>query len=208
MDRFPPHKVLILESSFRQSPYPSDQEIQSLAQRLKEKTKRIKTWFSNRRTKAKRILAKIRNQSEKRVHFKCVRGKYIWKACSSNTVIHPSNTSALITHSSSFDMCLSTSDVIVSNQSSTPLEIAPPNHITSSGQRITRTKRPRSCFTCESENNIAADRKERYARGRRYDGYDRKTLQERMENPQYDGYGRKTLQERMENPQYTTGMIG
>ncbi|XP_062567410.1 POU domain, class 2, transcription factor 3-like [Saccostrea cucullata] len=179
MDRFPPHKVLILESSFRQSPYPSGQEIQSLADRLKEKTKRIKNWFTNRRTKAKRILAKIHNQSEKRVHFKCVRGKYIWKA--SNTVIHPSNTSPLIAQTSSYDLCQTTSDVIASSQSSTLQENSSTNHIISPDQRITRTKSPRSCFSCESENNIAADRKERYARGR-------KTLQERMENRQYDGF--------------------
>eukprot|EP00105_Crassostrea_gigas_P023269 XP_011443043.1 PREDICTED: barH-like 2 homeobox protein [Crassostrea gigas] len=85
MERFPPYKVLQLESSFHKSPYPSHTEIQGLSETLNEKTQRIKTWFRNRRTKAKRILGQMSPQTGNRVHFQIKKGKYVWKARPSST---------------------------------------------------------------------------------------------------------------------------
>lgn len=90
MERFPPYKVLQLESSFHKSPYPSHTEIQTLSESLKENTQRIKTWFSNRRTKAKRILGQLSVHTGKRVQFQIKKGKYVWKARPLTHGSHPS----------------------------------------------------------------------------------------------------------------------
>lgn len=104
----------------------------------------LQTWFINRRTKAKKILMKFRNQSEKRVHCKCVRGKYVWRAAPN----HPSTPTVLLARVSSKSR--------VFNQSSTK-QTSPERVIHTSPERVIhfRTRRPIkppwTCFTCQTD---------------------------------------------------------
>jgi hypothetical protein len=101
----------------------------------------LQTWFSNRRTKAKRILnTKFRHHSEKRVHCKCVRGKYVWRA----SPIHPSTEKVLHTH-------LSPKHSTPSESSSSAVDNSS-NHVIRSSQRTRRSVKPHwKCLTCQTD---------------------------------------------------------